>query len=168
MEAIDINAMEEGASVFNPPVFRYTVRTPEARRAAIKKAARRVGMTDGQLVQALFDCLDLSSADGVVTIAKEHFDKLFPRGETTRELNERARSVGLTARELKVFRALAASAGITRIVRPDPFDITARSGVAANHLDTTYDGLLEKGFIGISPGAGRGRRTFTICRMPEI
>ncbi|GLS29936.1 hypothetical protein SAMN04488498_104358 [Mesorhizobium albiziae] len=155
-------------ALFNPPVFRYTVRTPETRHAALKKAAERVGMTPGELVQSLFDCLDLSRADGEVRIAREHFEKLFPRHETTRELAERAAACGLTVRELKVFRALAAAAGAIRIVRPSPMDITTRSGVAPAYLDTVYDKLLEKGFIAVSPSQGRGRRAFTIARIPEL
>lgn len=155
-------------ALFDPPVFRYTVRTPESRHAALKKCAARNGMTPGQLVQALFDCLDLSRADGQVAIAKEHFEKLFPRQETTKQLADRAASCGLTVRELKVFRALVASAGPLRIVRPSAIDITARSGVAASDLDTTYDSLLSKGFISIAPSQGRGRRAYTIARMPEL
>lgn len=155
-------------AMFDPPVFRYTVRTPETRHAALKERASRVGMTTGQLVQALFDCIDLSRADGQVSIAKEHFDRLFPRQETTKELERRAASCGLTARELKVFRALAAAAGPIRIVRPSAMDMTARSGVAASDLDTIYDRLLEKGFIAVSTSQGRGRRAFTIARMPEL
>jgi len=152
---------------FNPPVFRYTVRTPGTRHAALKKHADRVGMTPGQLVQALFDCLDLSRADGAVTIAKEHFDRLFPRVETTKELTERAASCGMKPVELKVFRALAAAAGETRIVTPSPIDIIARSGVGEHRLDEIYDRLIEAGFIGVS-SSRRGRRAFTICRIPEL
>jgi hypothetical protein len=151
---------------FDPPVFRYTVRTPEARHAALKKHARRVGMTPGQLVQALFDCLDLAAADGIVKIATEHFEKLFPRHETTKELAERAASAGLTVRDLKVFRALAAMAGDLRLVRPAPMEVVARSGVDAAHLDQSYDRLIERGFI--SPNGRHGRRAFAICRMPEL
>lgn len=155
-------------ALFDPPVFRYTVRTPETRHAALKKCAERVGMTPGQLVQSLFDCLDLSRADGQVAIAREHFEKLFPRQETTKELEQRASACGLTARELKVFRALASAAGPVRIVRPSPLDITARSGVSVALLDTVYDDLLAKGFLAVSPSQGRGRRAFVIARLPEL
>lgn len=153
-------------SEFNPPIFRYTVRTPESRREALKKHARRIGMTDGQLVQALFDCLDLTTSDAV-KIAREHFERLFPRHETTRELADRAAAVGLTVRDLKVFRALAAAAGDIAVVTPSPMDITTRSGVDAAHLSEAYDRLTERGFI--SPRTfNRGRRSFAICRMPDL
>lgn len=165
---MDDTEISAPASAFNPPVFRYTVRTPETRHAALKKCADRVGMTPGQLVQALFDCLDLSRVDGQVVIAKEHFAKLFPRHETTKELADRATACGLTVRELKVFRALAAAAGELRLVRPATMDVTARSGVQPHLLDETYDRLLEKGFLAVWTGAGRGRRGFTIARMPEL
>ncbi|MEO3997203.1 hypothetical protein [Mesorhizobium sp. CAU 1732] len=155
-------------ALFDPPAFRYTVRTPESRHAALKQCAERVGMTPGQLVQALFDSIDLTSTDGHVQFAKEHFEKLFPRKETTKELAERAASVGMTVRELKVFRALAAAAGPVRIVNPMPSDVMARSGVAMAYLDETYDRLIAKGFIAVGTSGGRGRRRFTIARMPEL
>lgn len=156
-------------SIFNPPVFRYTVRTPESRHAAIKKAAQRVGMKPDQLVQALFDCLDLSRTDGVVGFAKDRFEKLFPRGaETTKELAELANSVGLTVRELKVFRALACAAGPLRMVRPGTMDISAASGVAPAYLDAVYDKLIEKGFLALAASQGRGKRCYHIARMPEL
>lgn len=155
-------------ALFDPPAFRYTVRTPESRHAELKKRAARVSMTPGQLVQALFDSIDLTASDGQVGIAKEHFDRLFPRAETTKELTDRAASVGLTARELKVFRALVAAAGPIRIVQPSPSDIASRSGVGESYHDAVYDRLMAKGFIALGLSAGRGRRRFTIARMPEL
>jgi len=153
-------------SEFVSPIFRYTVRAPETRHEAIKRHARRIGMTDGQLVQELFDCLDLAAADGAVKIAADRFARLFPRHETTKELAQRASRLGLTPRDLKVLRALVAAAGEFRVVTPSPMDITARSGVDAAHLDETYERLTERGFI--SPRTfHRGRRSFNICRMPD-
>lgn len=153
---------------FDPPVFRYTVRTPESRQAAIKAAAKRAGMTPGQLVQTLFDRLDLSLPAGEIAKAVEEFKKLFRAPESSRELAERAAKVGMTARELKVFRALCAAAGPLLIIRPSAMDISTRSLVDPNHLDEAYDGLLAKGFLAVSPSQGRGRRCFCIVRMADI
>jgi hypothetical protein len=149
---------------FDPPIYRFSVSTPESRYAALKDAARRAGMTPQQLVQSLFDCLDLTGSE--IRPAVQYFEKLFPREETTKELAERAASIGLTARELKVFRALAAAAGIVGIVRPESHDIAARSGVAPALHDDCFDRLLAKGFIAAVPG--RGMRAFRICRMPDV
>lgn len=156
-------------NTFNPPAFRFTVRTPESRHAAIKKAAAKVGMTPGKLVQALFDTLDLSRFDGDIAKAAERFERLYPRIEKdTKELAERAASVGMTVRELRVFRALVAIGGAVQIVRPNAMDVTSRSGVAGAYLDEAYDALLTKGFIALAPSQGRGRRAFQIARMPEL
>jgi hypothetical protein len=153
-------------ALFDPPIYRFSVRAAESRHQALKELALRANMTPQQLVQSLFDCIDLTGADGKVRLALEHFHKLFPADETTKELAARAASVGLTARELKVFRAVAAAAGIVGIVRPEPMDIAARSGVAPALHDQIYDRLLEKGFL--AAASGRGLRSFRICRMPDI
>ncbi|QKV20262.1 hypothetical protein [Oricola thermophila] len=157
------------SATFDPPIYRFTVRAPESRHNAIRLAAARHGMTPGQMVQALFDRIDLTALDGEVAKAAAHHKALFPKTrETTRELAERAKSVGLSVRELKVFRALADMAGVGGIVRPMAMDIETRSGVAASHVEAAYQVLLDKGFIAVAPSTGRGRRAFTICRMPEI
>ncbi|MCA0275850.1 MAG: hypothetical protein LCH86_07595 [Proteobacteria bacterium] len=154
---------------FNPPAWRFTVRTPETRYTAIREAANRVGMEPGQLVQALFDTLDLSRVEGDIARAATRFEALYPKIEKdTRLLAERAASVGMTVRELRVFRALVNCAGMVRIVRPGSFDIAAKSGVAASYLDETYDALLTKGFIALAPSQGRGRRAYVIARMPDL
>lgn len=154
---------------FNPPAFRFTVRTPETRYAAIRQAAQRIGLQPGQLVQALFDMLDLSRIEGDIAKAAVRFEAVFPKiAKDTRELTERAASVGMTARELRVFRALVNAAGVVRIVRPNALDIATASGVAAAYLDETYDALQTKGFIALAPSQGRGRRAYTIARMPEL
>lgn len=156
-------------TTFDPAAFRFTVRTPESRHAAIKKAAARVGLQPGQLVQALFDKLDLSCIEGNIAAAAAHFEKLYPRADkTTKELTERAQSNGMTVRELKVFRALVAAGGAVRIVRPSALDVTTCSGVAETYLDEVYDSLLAKGFIALAPSQGRGRRAYQIVRMPEL
>lgn len=155
-------------SVFDAPVFRYTVRTPESRHGAIKARAERCGLTPGQLVQALFDRIDLTRDDGDIAAAIADFNRLFPAIETTRQLSDRARSVGLTVRELKVFRALSMMAGAIRVVRPHAMDVAARSGVSPAHIDGAIDRLVEKGFIAVAPSTGRGRRAYSICRMPDL
>ncbi len=156
-------------NTFDPPVLRFTVRAPESRYAAIREAARKAGMQPGQLVQALFDRLDLSRYEDDIAAAIARFERLYPRNEKDKkEMAARAASVGLTVRELKVFRALVAVAGAVRIVRPSVFDIAARTGVSECYLDETYDALMTKGFIALAPSQGRSRRTFTICRMPEL
>jgi hypothetical protein len=157
----------ESSALLDPTVFRYTVRTPEARHGAIKDAARRHGMTPGQLAQALFDRLDLTGGDGFVAAAVEDFRRLYGKADTA-ELAKRAASCGLTVKQLRVFRALAEAAGPTRIVRPSALDISARSMVPAHDLQPAYDRLLEKGFIAIAPSQGRGRTGYAIARMPEV
>lgn len=156
-------------TTFDPPAFRFTVRTPESRHAAIKKAATRMGMTPGQLVQALFDRLDLSKIDGGIAAAADDFQRLYPRPDkVTKELTDRANSVGLTVNELKVFRALVSVGGAVRIARPNAMDMEAISGVTEGRLDDIYDALMTKGFIALAPGGGRTRRAFQIARMPEL
>jgi hypothetical protein len=152
---------------FEPPVMRYTVRTPEARHEALKASAKRVGMTPGQLVQALFDQIDLTRIEGDVMAAKRHFDRLYPAKATTKELAARAASCGLTVSQLKIFRALSAVAGDLRIVTPSAGDIAARSGLGEHLHDELYDQLIATGFIALH-AANRGRRVFTICRIPEL
>lgn len=153
-------------ALFDPPIYRYTLRANGARHEALKERAAQLGMQPGQLMQALFDAVDLTSADGQVAFAKDRFDRLIPRAETTKELAERAASVGLTTRELKVFRALANAAGACRVVSVHPMDISAASRVSVPMLDDVFDRLTAKGWIA---EAGRqGRRRFTICRMPDV
>lgn len=152
---------------FDPSCFRFTVQTPESRYAAIKARARTLGLTPGQLVQALFDMIDLSRCDGEVGAAAKHFRETYSPLASPKALADRAARCGLTVRELKVFGALAEAASVTQIVRPNLLDLTAKSGVAERYLDESFDGLLEKGFIAIAPSTGRGRRAYTICRSPE-
>lgn len=155
-------------TTFQPPVFRFTVRTPEARYGRIREAARAAGLTTGQLVQALFDRLDLTDADGVVRDALKHFHETCRAIEPTKAMARRAAACGLTVKELKVFRALAERAGDARIVRPAAIDIAPRAMVPEDELESVYDRLTEKGFLAIAPGTGRGRRAYRIARIPEL
>lgn len=166
------NPNDEGSptmsdAIFDPPVLRYAVRMSKVRHEALKKCAERLGMKPDQLVQSLFDCTDLTRVDGKARLAKDHFDKLFPGKATTKELAARAASCGMTVSQLRLFRALAEVAGELRIVTPQAGDIAARSGLGEHLHDELYDQLIASGFIALR-SANRGRRSFTICRMPEL
>ncbi len=149
------------------PIFRFTVRTPESRHGAIKDAAKKAGLTPGQLAQALFDRIDLTGGDGFVGKAVEDFRRVYGKADT-KELAKRAAECGLTVKQLRVFRALVECSGPERIARPSAMDMSARSMVPASDLQPCYDRLLEKGFIAAAPSRGRGRTAYSICRLPEI
>jgi hypothetical protein len=162
-----LDELAEGRT-FDPPIYRYTVRTPESRERAIRAAAEAAGMTPGQLVQALFDRLDLSDMRAVIAPATARFARLFRPGDDGAAVKAYADRLGLTVAELRVFRALAELASGTGIVRPSPGDVFARSGVAEARLAGAYEGLLRKGFIGAAPSQGRGRTAYAIRRCPEL
>lgn len=146
----------------DPSVFRFTVRAPEARYAALKKAALRVGMDPGALVQALFDRLDLTVP---VQLLAQPVYFLHPE-ETAKELQERAAAAGLTAKELKVLRALAAAADRDHFVRPVANDVSATTMVPADALEEVYDRLVEKGFLAVRDSRRR-KRCYRVTRLPE-
>lgn len=146
----------------DPSVFRFTVRAPEARYSALKKAASRVGMEPGALVQALFDRLDLTTPLALLAMPV-YFMR---QDESPRELQDRAISAGLVVRELKVLRALALAADAERLVRPVAGDVAATSMVPADALEGIYDRLVEKGFLSVRDSRRR-KRCYRILRLPE-
>lgn len=146
----------------DPSVFRFTVRAPEARYAALKKAALRVGMEPGALVQALFDRLDLTVP---VTLLARPLYFMHPE-ESPKELQARAGAAGLTVKELKVLRALAGAADAEHLVRPVAGDVAAVSMVPADALEEVYDRLVEKGFLAVRDSRRR-KRCYRIARLPE-
>lgn len=153
-------------ALLNPAIFRFTVRTPESRYGAIKEAARKYQIPEGRLVQALFDRLDLEFSSVDIANAVQHHRAIWPLNETTKELHDRATSLGLTVKELKVFRALREYADMTGRVVTDPENIGIKAMVPISEHDTIYDRLLTLGYIAVAPGP-YGHRVFNIARIPE-
>lgn len=148
-------------AIFDPPVFRYTVRTPEARHEALKAAAHAAGLEPGQLVQALFDRLDLTAAGAALS------RPAWFATDDAKALGRRAAAAGLTLREIRVLRALALAVDGKGTVRPNAFDISASTMIPADDLPRVYERLVGKGFIAIASTSLRGRRSYRIARLPE-
>ena len=147
---------------FDPPFYRFTVRMPPSRYAELRQRAKDARVEPGALIQSLFDSLDLTGAGAAVPGALADLD----RRAMPAEQKKIADSVGLTLRELLMFRALARLAGQTRITRAPDGDIATASGVPERYLDAALASLEVKGFI--ARREGRGRRTWKICRFADL
>lgn len=152
-------------AAFDPPVFRFTVCTVGARNDAIKAAAAAKRLHPNQLMQALFDRLDLDAGSVDMADAINMCKAIWPPDETAKQLQDRAAAAGLTVKELKVLRALAECLDTRGYVQPVPKDIGTKAMVPADEHRAIYDRLLVKGFI---KHAGKRFRklTFTLIRLP--
>lgn len=155
-------------------IYRYTVRAAAVRERAIREAARRLGVEPGQLVQMLFDRLNVTALDHIVeglrcqvTGFVRAWREIDVQGRENR-VRDLATEAGLPVKTLRVLAALADAAGGGMVCRSGEAELGARSGLADCHVDDHLDALMAAGWIAPVHGSGRTRRTWTILRVPAI
>lgn len=155
-------------------IFRYTVRAPAIRERAIRDAARRLGVEPGQLVQMMFDRLNVTALDhlteglrGQVAGFARAWREIDVHGREHR-VRDLASDAGLPVKTLRVLAALAEATGGGMVCRSNEAELGARSGLADCHVDAHLDALMAAGWIAPVHGCGRTRRTWTILRVPTL
>ena len=131
-------------------------------------------MEPGQLVQMLFDRLNVTALDHVsdgmarqVTGFVRSFREIDVHGREHR-VAAAAAEAGMPMKTLRVLAALAEAAGGSLVCRSSEAEIGARARIADCSIDGHLDALMAAGWIAPAHGCGRVRRTWSILRVPTL